>query len=153
MKSCLRVIAAASVLAVGCAAEPEETYEVTGFELGSCTADTWVSGDAAMQSLVVETHGEDLVVNACDGGHCSPLSPTRFAWNVDGWSGEDGGAFLDAGGCVLVHVNATARLEGSELVIETSRWTSIADTCTLDAATALRARPCDSRTRLHAVAQ
>lgn len=147
------MLAVAGALLVGCAAEPEDTYVVTGLEVGTCTTDTWVSSDAAMQSLVVQTQGEDLVVSACDAGNCEPLPPTHFAWSVDGWSGEDGGAFLDAGGCVLVHVNATARLEGSELVIETSRWTSIADTCTLDAATALSARPCDSRTRLHAVEQ
>ena len=147
------MIAAASALLVGCAAEPDETYVVTGLEVGSCAADTWTTGDAAMDSVLVREQGTDLIVSACGSLGCEPMSPTRFAWNVDRWSGEEGGAFLDTGGCVLVHVDATARLEGSELVIETSRWTSIADTCTLDAVEALRARPCDTRTRLHAVAQ
>lgn len=153
MGSSLRVVAVASALLVGCAAEPEDTYAVTGLELGSCTGDTWMTSATAMQSVVVETQGDDIVVSACDALSCDPMSPTRFAWNVDRWSGADGGAFLDAGGCVLVQVDATARLDGSDLVIETARWSSIADTCTIDAAEALRARPCDSRTRIHAVAQ
>lgn len=148
--SCLLGTAA---LLAGCAAEPEETYEVTELELGSCADDTWTKSGSAMDALLVQTQGNDLLVRACDSAGCQPMSPTRFAWNVDRWSGADGGAFLDGGGCLLVHVDATALLDGGDLVIEAMKWTSIADACTVEAVEAMRARPCDLRTRIIAVAR
>lgn len=146
------VVGAAALLA-GCATEEPDTkelragtYAVTGLELGSCAEDSWIESGTATESLVIEGTGADVTISACSGGpsdlSCTPTSPARYAWGDSLWRGQDGGAYLVEAGCLLILVDATARIEDGELVIETSRWSEVSsNACTLDAVTAMRARP------------
>lgn len=161
----LRAVVGAAALVAGCASEDADTkelragtYAVTGLELGSCAEDSWIESGTSTESLVIEVTGDDVTISGCSAGttglSCTPTSPARYAWSDMLWRGEDGGAYLVESGCLLVHVDATARLEGGELVIETARWSEVSsNACTLDAVTAMRARPCDGKSRLYAVAQ
>ena len=162
----LCALVGASTLLAGCATDEaddtglrEGTYTVTGLELGSCANDTWFTANTTTTSLEIQAHDDAFVVSACTelGGSlaCVASSPSRYAWSIDRWRGEDGGAFLAESGCRLLYIDATARLDGGELVIEAARWTSDVATgaCTVDAVTAMREQPCEGRTRLRAVAQ
>jgi hypothetical protein len=163
----LCALVGASALLAGCAAdEPtqngdendlrEGSFAVTSLDLGSCANDTWVKGATTTPTISVEVQGEEYVVKSCtDGGQCTPMSPARFAWNVDRWEGADGGAYLVESGCLLVALEATLRLDGSDLVIETKSWSAeLANgSCTYDEIVAMRAGACATRTRLQATEQ
>jgi hypothetical protein len=83
------------------------------------------------------------------------MSPSSYAWNVDTWRGQDGGAYLVESGCLLTYVDATARIIDGDLVIETTRWASelASGSCTFDEVVAMTEGPCDGRSRLIATDQ
>jgi hypothetical protein len=157
----LCALVGAGALSAGCTTDEtgdgtlqEGTFAVTSLDLGSCSDDTWLKSRTTASSIVVEASGDTYALKTCAGdGACSPMSPSTFAWNVDvsSWRGEDGGAYLVETGCLLVYVDATARIIDNELVIETNRWSSVASgSCTYDEVLAMRDGACDDRTRLTA---
>ena len=152
----LGVVLAAS----GCASDEadegtlqEGTFAVTSLDLGSCAQDTWVTSRTATSSVVIEASGDAYALKSCTGdGACAPMAPSSFVWSTDAWRGQDGGAYLVETGCLLVYIDATARIIDNELVIETSRWSSelASGSCTYDEVIAMRESACDDRTRLTA---
>lgn len=155
-------------LSAGCATDPatddadglnEGTYAVTGYDLGSCANETWQPSTTTTSALVVETSEHGYAVKSCSeqGGAltCVASSPSRFVWNGEAWRGSDGGAYLTETGCLLVYVDATARLVDGELVVEATRWSSTlaGGSCTYDEVIAMRENPCDERVRLLAAAE
>lgn len=150
-----------AVLAVtGCASQEsdegtlaEGTFAVTSVDLGSCAQDTWVKSQTTAASVLVEANGDAYTLKSCGAdGACSPMSPSSFAWSTDAWRGQDGGAYLVEAGCLLVYIDATARIVDNQLVIETSRWSSelASGSCTYDEVIAMRENACDDRMRLMA---
>ena len=161
-RGALCALVGASALLGGCATQEsdeetlrEGTFAVTSVDLGSCATDTWAKSATTTSSLVVEANGDGFVVKACTDGACSPSSPSSYAWSTDTWRGVDGGAYLVDTGCLLVSVDATARLVDSQLVIETTRWSSVlaSGSCTYDEVLAMREEACEARTRLTAIEQ
>lgn len=152
----------ASALLAGCATEDSKdedlrdgTYKVTSVDLGSCSNDTWLKSSTTATDLVVVASGNEFVVKACTDGACSPSSPSTYAWAVDRWRGQDGGAYLVESGCMTTFIDATARVVDGELVIETSRWVNqlASGSCTYDEVLAMTQGPCTGRSRLYATEQ
>ncbi len=164
---CAALGALGLTLSVGCAADPvsddqdalsEGTYAVTGFDLGTCATDAWQPSTTKTSALVVETSDDGYAVKSCSEQNgvltCAASSPSRFVWSGDAWRGSDGGAYLTETGCLLVYVDATARLVEGKLVLEATRWSSTlaGGSCTYDEVMAMRENPCDERVRLLASA-
>jgi hypothetical protein len=153
----------ASALLVGCATdEPaddgglrEGSYAVTGFDLGSCATDAWVKSSTSTSSLVIEASADGYAMQACTDDGCTPFSPSTYSWNVDGWHGTLGGAYLTETGCLLTYVDATAHMVGDQLMVETTRWSAnlAGGSCTYDEVMAMRETPCSNRVRLSAQAE
>jgi hypothetical protein len=161
LRGSLCALVGASALLAGCTAESDDdglrsgTFAVTSIDLGNCSNDTWLKSSTTTSSIIVEGAGDKYVVRTCTDAGCAPSSPSSFAWDVDSWRGEDGGAYLVEDGCLVNYVNATAHLVDGELVIEASRWVSqlAGGSCTYDEVLAMGEGPCDSRTRLVATEQ
>jgi hypothetical protein len=159
-RGALCALVGASAMLAGCTADSDDglregTFSLTSLDVGNCATNTWLKSSTTTTSLVIEASGDEFVVNACTGESCAPTSPSRYVWDVDQWHGEDGGAYLVETGCLVNFVDATARLVGGELQIETTRWTSqlAGGSCTYDEVLAMSEGPCDTRTRLVATEQ
>jgi hypothetical protein len=161
-RGALCALVGASALLGGCATDEsasdlhEGTYAVQSIDFASCATNTWLKSSTTTTSLQIEASNEGYVVKACSDGACAATTPGSYAWNVDSWRGQDGGAYLVESGCLLTYVDATASVIGGQLVIETSRWSSqlASGSCVYDEVIAMsEGAPCDTRTKLVAVEQ
>ena len=129
-------------------------YQVTSDRRGTCGSPTTYS--LSSPYLWVERLQDTFYVRPCTGTEKSNCTGTLFydfTQPIDnGWSAEGGSAFFSAG-CTLTYERATATLAGTELSLQSLKYSINQDipqsACTLAAARQL-AGPCTYETDLTA---